>query len=105
MSSWFEGEGEFPISTIAQSDPVYSDSLTITSATFSCDETKEGTDIILYYLGVSTTVSGTYTFEEVSKGADHLFTSVGSWIKWKIRFVGYSGDSTYVENIKIAVND
>jgi len=106
MSSYlFDGEGEFPIMRIGQSSAVYSDNQTITSATLSCDETIQDTDQIKYYLGVSTTLSGTYTFEEVTNNTNHLFTATGSWIKWKIRLIGYTGNSTYVENIKITISD
>ena len=96
----FEGEGLFPISKVVQSSAVWMNNETITNAKLNASETKEGTDIILFYLSAD---NGS-NFEKVTNGTLHYFTNTGTKLKWKARLTGYAGNSTYFENLRIEIN-
>ena len=99
----FSGEGEFPIERIAQSEAIYMNDVNITSAKLIADVAIQDTDQIIFYMAVSATESGTYTFEQVTNNVSHVFSATGKWIKWKARFLGYAGNSTYFENLRIQI--
>lgn len=104
MTFLFEGEGEFPISRIAQSKAIWANNVTITSAKLTADVATQDTDIIIFELGTSATETGSYTFEEVTNTVSHFFGTTGKWIKWRARLVGYANNNTYFENMKVYIN-
>lgn len=101
---FFEGEGEFPVSKVAQSSPIFMNNVTITRAKLTADVATQDDDVIIFYLGTSATESGTYTFEQVTNGVNYYFSVTGKWLKWKSRLTGYTGNQTYFENLKVYIN-
>jgi len=78
------GEWKFP--KTHESLPFWANNEDITHAIATL--TGSGTDIKIY-LGLSATKDGTYTFEEVTPGAQHNFVATGKWIKWRAVGVNY----------------
>ena len=89
--------------TTGQSEVVYMDNVNITSAKLIADVATQGTDQIVFYMAVSATEGGTFTFEEVTNNVNHFFSATGLWLKWKAVFTGTLGNSTYFENLKIQI--
>lgn len=104
MSFFFESEGEFPVSKIAQSSAIFMNDIIITRAKLTADVATQDDDTIIFYLGTSDTESGTYTFEQVTNGVNHYFAVTKKWLKWKARLTGYSGNQTHFSNLKVYIN-
>ena len=100
----FEGEAEFPISNTAQSTAVFADNINIANSKLSADTTIQGTDTIVFELGLSATEGGSYTWEIITNGTLHYFTVTGIWLKWRARLTGFPGNNTYFENLRIEAN-
>lgn len=83
--------------TIATSNTIFTDSKTITKATFNTTETKYGNDVIKYFLSAD----GGNTWEEVTLGTEHIFNTTGTNLKFRVIFIGNGANDTYIEDINI----
>ena len=103
MVRGFFGEAEFPIERIAQSKAIFMNNVTISNAKLMVDVATQDDDQIIFYMAVSSTENGTYTFEQVSNNVIHFFSGTGVWLKWKARILGFAGNNTYFENLRIQI--
>lgn len=84
--------------TIATSHTIFTNSKTVSKATFNATETKWGSDVIKYYLSAD----GGASWEEVTLGIEHIFTNTGTDLKFRVIFIGNGANNTYSEDINIS---
>ena len=86
--------------TIATSNRIWFDAKIATRAVFNADETLWGNDDIKYYLSADDGNEGSW--EEVQLGTEHIFTTQGNKLKFRVVFSGNGASQTYLENIRIS---
>jgi len=84
--------------TVATSGIIFLNDQTMQSATFNADETKYGNDLVKYYLSADNGV----TWEEVTRGVPHQFSTTGTKLKYRVLFIGNGANETFLENLKIS---
>ncbi|KKM91341.1 hypothetical protein LCGC14_1229520 [marine sediment metagenome] len=84
-------------STITTSKTIFTDGKTVSKATFNCNETKWGNDVINYHLSTD----GGSNWEEVTLGIEHIFTVTGTDLRFRVMFIGNGANETYLEDINI----
>ena len=103
MAAGFDFDGQVPITTIAQSLPIYMNNVNIVNARLTATVSTQDDDQIIFYLGVSATENGSYTWERVTNNVSHYFVAEGKWLKWRARFVGFKGNNDYFEDLKVYI--
>lgn len=86
--------------TMAISKRIWFDAKICTRAVFNADETKWGNDDIKYYLSADDGNEGSW--EEVQLGVEHIFTTQGNKLKFRVVFTGNGANDTFLENIRIS---
>ncbi len=86
--------------TIATSKRIWFDAKIATRAVFNADETLWGNDDVKYYLSADDGNEGSW--EEVQLGVEHIFSTQGNKLKFRVIFSGNGGVQTWIENIRIS---
>ena len=86
--------------TMAVSNRIWFDAKIATRAVFNADETLWGNDDVKYYLSADDGNEGSW--EEVQLGVEHIFSTQGNKLKFRVIFSGNGGVQTWIENIRIS---